>query len=237
MQRRRRGGFATVLLAALAALAGFAAFWFGLVPQAVSPFPRLDLAEASPWFLDFRLATLNRDRGACVDTIKGPVIAATPIVDFTDKKGCGWKNAVTMRAASGAELSVAQVTCGVAAALALWMEHEVQPLAVKHLGARVASVADMGTYSCRNIIGRKFFANVRSQHATANAIDIAGFKLADGRVVSVARDWKGETAKAAFLRAVHQRACGYFRVALSPEFNAAHHDHFHFDRGYMWRCK
>ncbi|MGI9478102.1 MAG: extensin family protein, partial [Hyphomicrobiaceae bacterium] len=32
-------------------------------------------------------------------------------------------------------------------------------------------------------------------------------------------------------------ACHYFRVALSPAFNAAHRDHFHFDRGILWTCQ
>ena len=235
--RRWRSRFLRMTLTALVSFAALAGLWLGLLPQVLNPFPPLQLADSSPWFLDFRLAIVNRDRGACVDTIADPVIAAKPLVDFYEKGGCGWKNAVSIRTAGGAELSVAQVSCGVAAALAMWVQHEVQPLAEKHLGSRVTSISNMGTYSCRNIIGRKFFANVRSQHATANAIDVAGFKLADGRYISVARDWKGEAQKAAFLRAVHKRACAYFRVSLSPDFNAAHHDHFHFDRGYMSSCK
>ncbi len=235
--RPKRNRTLRFLLAALVSLSAFAALWLGLLPQVLNPFPVLQLTDSSPWFLDFRLAIVNRDRGACVDTLTGPAITAKPLVDFSEKAGCGWKNAVAIRTAGGAELPVAQVTCGVAAALAMWVQHEVQPLAEKHLGSRVTSVSNMGTYSCRNIIGRKFFANVRSQHATANAIDIAGFKLADGRFVSVARDWKGEAQKAAFLRAVHKRACAYFRVSLSPDFNAAHHDHFHLDRGYMSSCR
>ena len=46
-----------------------------------------------------------------------------------------------------------QLTCEAAAALALWVEHEVQPLAVSTFGSRVAGIEDMGTYSCRNMIG------------------------------------------------------------------------------------
>lgn len=238
MALRKRHGFKTWGLWLVAGTAAFATFWFGIVPQSWSPFPRLDLASPSPWFLDFRLAALRRDRGACAAALVRPVIASVPIVDYTEAaKGCGWTNAVSMSSAGGAEIGAAQITCEAAAALAMWMQHEVQPLAEKHFGSRVVRAGSMGTYSCRNIIGRKFFANVRSQHATANAIDIAGFKLANGDWISVARDWKGGGKKSAFLREAHRRACAYFRVALSPEFNAAHHDHLHLDRGYMWRCK
>ena len=73
--------------------------------------------------------------------------------------------------------------------------------------------------------------------ATANAIDISGFRLASGERISVLRDWRGKGKKAEFLRAVHSGACSYFRVALSPEFNPAHRDHFHFVRGSLRTCR
>lgn len=234
---RRRRPILKLAATAVALAAASAVFWLGLLPQWASPFPRLDLATPSQWFVDFRLASMRRDRGACAATLRPPVITAKPLVDFAGKDGCGWTNAVAVSAAGGAALSAPQLTCEAAAALALWVEHEVQPLAEKHLGSRVSHIATMGTYACRNIIGRRFLGNVRSQHATANAIDIAGFRLAGGNTVSVKRDWSGDDAKARFLKDVHGRACAYFRVVLGPEFNAAHRDHFHFDRGPMWRCK
>ena len=95
----------------------------------------------------------------------------------------------------------------------------------------------MGVYSCRNIIGSKFWVTRRSEHAKANAVDIGAFRLKNGSTISVRKHWKGTGKKAQFLRAVHLGACRYFRVVLGPEFNRAHHDHFHFDRGPLWRCK
>ncbi|MFN3867555.1 MAG: extensin family protein [Hyphomicrobiaceae bacterium] len=225
------------LAAAALVVAASAVFWFGLVPQSWSPFPRLDLATPSQWFVDVRLASLRRDRGACAAIFRSPVATTKPLVDFAGKDGCGWTNAVAVSSAGGAALSAPQLTCEAAAALALWVEHEVQPLAAQHFGSRVTHIATMGTYACRNIIGRRFLGNVRSQHATANAIDIAGFRLASGGTIGIKRDWNGEAAKARFLRDAHRGACRYFRVALSPEFNEAHRDHFHFDRGPLWRCK
>ena len=87
------------------------------------------------------------------------------------------------------------------------------------------------------MIGNSKCTNLRSQHALANAIDISGFKLADGRVVTVAKDYKGNGTEDTFLRAAHMRACKYFRVAIGPEFNAAHWNHLHLDRGVFERCK
>jgi hypothetical protein len=95
----------------------------------------------------------------------------------------------------------------------------------------------MGTYSCRNIIGNRKWAQLRSQHALANAVDIGGFKLENGQTISVARDWKGRNREARFLHSVHARACRYFRVAIGPDFNPAHWNHFHLDRGIFTRCQ
>ena len=43
--------------------------------------------------------------------------------------------------------------------------------------------------------------------------------------------------EARFLRAVHEGACDYFDVVLGPDYNRAHADHFHFDRGAYRACR
>ena len=86
----------------------------------------------------------------------------------------------------------------------------------------------MGTYSCRTVAGTARL----SGHATANAIDIAAFLLADGRRVSVLNNWSGGTpAEREFLRVVHASACKRFGTVLSPDYNAAHRNHFHLEIG------
>jgi hypothetical protein len=44
-------------------------------------------------------------------------------------------------------------------------------------------------YVCRNRIGSQFHSDRLSEHALANAVDIAGFVTADGRSIEVARHW------------------------------------------------
>jgi hypothetical protein len=153
------------------------------------------------------------------------------------RDGCGWSNGVRLLSAGGVRASYDKLTCETAVALALWLEHEVQPLAQEILGQRVSSIQSFGSFSCRNIVGNAMLRKVRSQHATANAADIGGFNLANGKLVSVRSHWKGEGAEHRFLRAVHARACRYFRVALGPDYNEAHRDHFHLDRGPWSRCR
>src|SRR5690606_16905389 len=102
------------------------------------------------------------------------------------------------------QLAVGQafaLSCPAAVSLALWERHVVQPEAERLLGARVARLEHYGSYACRNVYGRE--GARRSRHATADALDVAGFVLADGRRITVARHWQAEDARAQYLHAVH----------------------------------
>jgi hypothetical protein len=234
---RRRARWPHVLLSVLVASGIAILFRQGLVPPALNPLPLIDLSQANPWLLDWRLAGIKYYPNVCARTLRAPHIEAQLIPDSPMKDGCGWSNGVRLLSAGGVRASFDKLTCEAAVALALWLEHEVQPLAQEILGQRVSSIQSFGSFSCRNIVGNGMSRKVRSQHATANAADIGGFNLVSGKLVSVRSHWKGEGAEGRFLRAVHARACRYFRVALGPDYNAAHRDHFHLDRGPWSRCR
>lgn len=236
MRKRRLPIGRFLLLLIVLAGVGFA-FRQGLVPARYSPLPALDLASPLPLIVDWQIAELRRDSELCSRVLVPPHIQAVPIRDNPLRKGCGWTNSVRVSSVGSASLPVDKLSCQAAAALALWMVHEVQPLAMEIFGQRVKSLQHMGTYSCRNIVGNPLWKNKRSEHATANAIDIAGFTLENGRHISVSKDWRRSGPEAEFLRAAHEGACSYFRVALSPEFNRAHWDHFHLDRGILSTCR
>jgi hypothetical protein len=119
------------------------------------------------------------------------------------------------------------LACPLAAALASWEWDVVQPAAVRAFGTTVARIDHYGSYACRRIYGRA--SGGWSEHARAAAIDIAGFRLADGRRITVAADWKGQGAEARFLHEVRDGACRLFGTILSPDYNAAHRDHLHLD--------
>lgn len=233
----RRRVFPRLLFLSLLVLAAGVAFWFGLVPLAWSPFATITLAERPGIFVDPRLAMLRRNPALCEAILKPPHIEAKSIDDNPITKGCGWVNSVSVATAGGARIGVDKLTCEMAAAVTLWIEYEVQPLALEMFGARVASAHDFGTYTCRNIVGNVFWKDLRSEHATANAFDVGGFTLSDGRTISVLRNWKKPDLESRFLREAYRRACRYFRVTLGPDFNTAHRDHFHFDRGFLWTCR
>jgi len=225
---------AFVLLALLLASIPVAWQLAGHLPRVSDLWP-LDLAEPGGWLLDRQLVDLRGEPALCQKVLRPPQIEARGVPDASPAAGCGWRAAVEVTKVAGARLTVNPVTCEMAAAAALWMEHVVQPSAMTLLGARVTAVEHMGTYACRNIRGNPAFATHRSEHAAANALDVSAFRLADGRRISVLADWGHDTAAGRFLGEVHAGSCRYFRVAIGPSYNAAHRNHFHFDRG-RWRA-
>ncbi len=151
------------------------------------------------------------------------------------ENGCGHPDGVLLTRSQVSYGGSVLLRCPAAVALVMWERHALQPEAQKAFGRRVSAVQTFGTYSCRNIYHRENAR--RSQHATANAIDVAGFSLEGGQSVSVLRDWKDEGARGQFVRAVRDRACRFFGTVLSPDYNAAHADHLHIDMGRWMICR
>ncbi len=121
----------------------------------------------------------------------------------------------------------ALVRCPMVPAIDDWVRISVLPAARRHFGQDVVAVTHMGTYSCRPRNNRR--GARLSEHGFANAIDIAGFRLADGRKITVTKGWRGRSDERAFLRDVYKDACTHFNTTLGPDTNAAHRNHFHFD--------
>lgn len=154
---------------------------------------------------------------------------------------CGFKVADTMTKIDHAGFRPKEVTgqCPLVLAGYIWLR-AVDRQAQKILGSGIKFVHHAGTYSCRRQRGNG--SGAWSEHAFANAWDVTGFELEDGRVISVLKDWqggKGKDAKARrkFLHKARDKACRVFRVVLSPDYNAAHRDHFHLDQGPSLSCR
>ena len=120
--------------------------------------------------------------------------------------------------------------CGTARAFAGWVRNAAAPAAYQMLGSELARVEGMGTYACRNIVGTARIGDRRSGHALANAVDVGGFTLKNGRRIGVRADWNGADAgRREFLRTLRASACRRFGTVLSPDYNAAHADHLHLE--------
>jgi len=162
-------------------------------------------------------------------------LASTPSAPRDGDADCGWEVARLVTAIDQIELAGASnLQCPMALGITAWLR-ETDRLARDHLGQGLARIHHFGSYSCRRMYGRS--TGAWSEHAFANAWDVASFELDDGRLISVLRDWDGEPAKRRFLRDTRDAACKLFRVTLSPDYNAAHSDHFHIDMGPSRSCR
>ena len=182
-----------------------------------------------------KLWRLAQEPEACFAAFAASSLALVRVPDRRSDAACMIEDAVLLSNSVMVTPRGPTVTCRVAAAWALFEQHTLQQAARQHLGTEIAGVRHLGTYNCRNM--NNAATERRSEHATANAIDIAAFVLADGREVRLASDWRGDNAESDFLRAVRDGACRWFRVVLSPDYNAAHADHLHFDMGRRRACR
>ena len=121
----------------------------------------------------------------------------------------------------------ATLACPIVSVLDRWLADSVQPAAMRWFGARVVEIKQISAYSCRGMNGNPN-AHI-SEHAFGNALDIAGFTLADGRHISVQEGWKGMPEEQGFLRDVQASACQQFNTVLAPGSNVYHYNHIHVD--------
>ncbi len=208
------------------------------VPDRHDPFAPLDLDEQPGLAFPVKLARLKASPEACLAAIEASGMTATPLPDRTRSENCGLTNAVNIVRSTTPYSAPVNATCQIAASLYLWERLVVIPAAEEFLGSPPSRIETFGTYSCRRVNGSE--SGRWSQHATANAIDIAGFELADGRYVGVQADWRPPEAgsdESLFLTEVRNGACRFFSTVLSPDYNAAHADHFHLDQGGFSICR
>lgn len=195
------------------------------------PWTPLDLSQPVGAFTGRKLAGLGGEGDRCQALLRrsGVEIAELP---QRSAGQCGYDDAVRFTGGGALQIDYRPAdlatACPVAAGLALWEWHVLQPAAMKHFGRRVASIDHYGSYSCRRIYGRA--EGQWSEHSTANAIDVAGFRLEGGTSISVLRDWEEQGPKRAFLTEVRTGACDLFATVLSPDYNEAHRDHLHLDQ-------
>lgn len=167
----------------------------------------------------------------CLSELGAQQAVFTPLADQYFDSGCSTVSTVRLASlhsdsAALAVTNMGPVTCNMATTFAGWARFGVDRAAEQILGSRVVRIETFGSYNCRNVAG----TSRRSGHATANAIDVSGFLLADGRRVTVLDDWDGGTpAERRFLRVVHASACKRFGTTLGPGYNAAHANHFHLE--------
>ncbi len=206
------------------------------LPDHWNPTRPLEVRAPITPLTDWKLSRTAGDPQACIAALQdhAQVVSASPI--SSENPNCGNENAVTIAGVGQASLTL-QTACASALRLAMWEQHSLQPAARSNLETTVTAILDQGSYNCRPIRSSSGNSTRWSTHATADAIDVRGFRMANGDSVILLRDWDGAEAKAAFLRAVHAGSCRWFKTTLGPDYNALHADHFHLQSRGWGTCR
>lgn len=244
----RKRHWMLLLLSSLVAAAGYGLYSGRLlIPDRFNPWAPLDVMAPPNWWTGYKLSKARNHPALCLSALAQTGMQYDLLPDRVTGPGCGFDNAVRLRAAGvrlGAPLAL---SCPMALSFFMWERHALQPAALRHFGQPVVAIEHLGSYACRNInLGEGAAPDTstsRSRHATANALDIAGLTLANGQRISIAKDWhSGGTApasneKARLLADVHNGACQLFSGVLGPDYNAVHRDHFHLETGGYRMCR
>lgn len=244
----RRGWLALLMLLLSALAAGAWGLYSGAIPARLNPWAPLDVAASPNFLTGYKLARARADPALCLSALKRTGMQYERLPDQATGAGCGLHNAVRLRSAGVRLGAPLPLSCPMALSFYMWEAHALQPAAQQRFGQRVAAIEHMGSYACRNInrgrsAVRSLLPAPRSRHATADALDIAGFTLADGQRISVLRDWHRDddpqpaSRQALLLADAHRGACRFFKGTLGPEYNAVHRDHFHLETGGYRMCQ
>lgn len=178
----------------------------------------------------------SRETQQCYADLSREDVRYSPLPDRDYGGGCQVVGAVQLIDIGVPVTGLKAMRCGLARTFVAWTRNAVAPAAYQILGSEVVKVETFGTYACRNTIGTA--TSRLSGHALANAVDVSGFVLADGRRITIAGDWRsGDDRVRDFLRTVHDSACKRFGTVLSPDYNAAHHDHLHLEDDHASFCR
>lgn len=168
----------------------------------------------------------DRESAACFADLRTLGIDFERLPDRSMGVGCALRGTVKLLDIGVPTANLGAVRCGEARAFTAWARNAVAPAAYQILGSELARIDTMGSFACRNVAGTAR----RSGHALANAIDVAAFRLKDGRRISILGDWtSSDAATRRFLQTVHASAYRRFGTVLSPDYNAAHRDHLHLE--------
>ena len=184
--------------------------------SAASPPPRKGLLGLiAPRAKPTKKAKASRKGSVCgVPSIKGETLPRVT----SKTKGCGIEDPVRVTSVDGVRLSTpATINCETATALNTWVQKGLRPA---FPSTDVTGISVVDSYSCRprnNVRGAKI-----SEHGRGNAIDISGITLANGKELTVRRNFKT-------LRKAYKAGCGIFSTTLGPGSDGYHEDHMHFD--------
>jgi hypothetical protein len=191
-----------------------------------------DLSPLTQW----KLKRTLKDPMLCQAALT-KVANAKRLPDFIKDEKCNIIDQVELRSLGQSSVKPFNTRCQLALRIAMWEHHGIQIAALKHVGQPVREIKHYSSYSCREMRTTNESAGRMSAHATAEAIDVSGFILEDGREIKLTSGWEGTLEERVFLREVRNSACKWFQLTLSPDYNALHADHFHLQHKGWGACR
>ena len=234
---RRRSRKSRIFLLTLLAIGLAFLFRQGLVPSWLSPLPALDLASANPWLVDWRLAEIHNSPGLCKRTLKPPHIEAQPIADSPSRTAaagstpCACRRPAASRPAT--TRSPARPPSRSPSGSSTTCSRSRRRCSASASPRSRASAATPAATSSATPSGRAGAASTRRPTRSTSAPSSSPTDAASA---------SPSTGRATASRPASCAPCTAAPAAISasrigPDYNEAHRDHFHFDRGMLSRCK
>ena len=116
----------------------------------------------------------------------------------------------------------ATLRCSMASAIADWVRTDVVSIAAG-LGSEPAALENLDSYECRGF--NRIPGAHLSEHGRANALDVGGFKLVNGRAITLT----DRTVPRELREQVLHSVCARFMTVLGPDSDWYHEEHIHLD--------
>jgi hypothetical protein len=227
------GRLAAVVLLALLAAYPASRLGFFAWPRQYDPLAIPDLRQPPNFLTPWQLKLVDSVPENCIAALQLAGRPAALRLRWGSGANCAVPDGISVRQLDQARVRPEDMRCAIAARLMGWERHVLQPAAQRLFGEPVVEILHFGSYSCRLVRG----GTSMSQHATANAFDISGFRLASGKIISLKRDWGKRSNEGKLLYIARDGLCDWFNATLSSDYNADHADHFHVDMGWWRTCR
>lgn len=165
---------------------------------------------------------------ACRLALTDTIAVAPSVPAIAGPGGCGGDDlvrleSVVLRDARRVVVKPAAILrCKMATAIVNWVREDAAPLLVG-LGSEMTELDNFDSFECR---GRNRVKGAKlSEHGRANALDVRGFKLANGAVLSLTDRTVARETREKVLMSV----CNRFSTVLGPGSDWYHEDHIHLD--------
>jgi hypothetical protein len=173
-------------------------------------------------------AAVKDEPSACRRRIADLLAVIEPLPMFGGPGDCGATDVVKLEAILQPDRSRVEVSppatlrCQMAEALAHWVREDLTA-ATAALGSAPRALDNYASYDCR---GRNRQAGARiSEHGLANAIDIRGVNLQNGKLAG----FTDRNLDRDFRETVRKSVCARFMTVLGPGSDGHHEGHIHLD--------